>query len=105
MKVLLLGAGMMGRAIAYDLSRFSNFDDIVIGEKDSKTRISAKRFLQGTGVKVITMNAESSYDIKRLLQKGDVVISALPYRYNYRLAEIAMSKTNDVYLRKQKRMR
>ena len=48
MKVLVLGAGMMGRAIAYDLSQFSNFDEILIGEKDSNTRTSARQFLQGT---------------------------------------------------------
>jgi len=99
MKVLILGAGMMGRAIAYDLSRFSDFDDIVIGEKDSKTRLSAKRFLQGTGIKTIAMNAESPYEIKRRLQKGDVVISALPYRYNYRLATLALqTKTHFIDL-------
>ncbi len=90
---------MMGRAIAYDLSRFSDFDDIVIGEKDSKTRLSAKRFLQGTGVKTLVMNAENSSGIKRVLQKGDVVISALPYRYNYRLATLALqTKTHFIDL-------
>jgi len=89
----------MGRAIAYDLSRFSDFDDIVIGEKDSKTRLSAKRFLQGTGVKTLVMNAENSSGIKRVLQKGDVVISALPYRYNYRLATLALqTKTHFIDL-------
>ncbi|HWR63782.1 MAG TPA: saccharopine dehydrogenase C-terminal domain-containing protein [Candidatus Thermoplasmatota archaeon] len=99
MKVLILGAGMMGRAIAYDLSRFSDFDDIVIGEKDRKTRLSAKRFLQGTGVKTLEMNAENSSGIKRVLQKGDVVISALPYRYNYRLATLALqTKTHFIDL-------
>jgi lysine 6-dehydrogenase len=99
MKVLILGAGMMGRAIAYDLSKFSDFDDIVIGEKDSKTRLSAKRFLQGTGVKTLVMNAENSSGIKRVLQKGDVVISALPYQYNYRLATLALqTKTHFIDL-------
>ncbi len=90
---------MMGRAIAYDLSRFSDFDDIIIGEKDSKTRLSAKRFLQGTGVKTLVVNAENSSGIKRVLQKGDVVISALPYRYNYRLATLALqTKTHFIDL-------
>jgi lysine 6-dehydrogenase len=90
MKAFILGAGMMGRAIAYDLSKFSNFEEILIGEKDRQTCTSAKRFLQGTGVKTIAVNAESSYEVKRRLHKGDVVISALPFRYNYRLAEIAI---------------
>ena len=30
MNILILGAGMMGRAIAYDLATFSNFSKITI---------------------------------------------------------------------------
>ncbi|HIH28382.1 MAG TPA: hypothetical protein HA260_01110 [Thermoplasmata archaeon] len=99
MKIVILGAGMMGRAIAYDLSRFSPVDDIIIGEKDNKTRISAKRFLQGTRVKTLALNAENPSEIKRVLQKGDVFISALPYMYNYRLATLAIqTKTHFIDL-------
>ena len=90
MKAVILGAGMMGRAIAYDLSRFSNFEEILIGEKDRQTIASAKRFLQGTDVKTIMINAEDPSEIKTRLHKGDVVISALPYRYNYRYAKVSV---------------
>ena len=34
MNILVLGAGMMGRAIAFDLHNYSNFDEIVIADKD-----------------------------------------------------------------------
>ncbi len=99
MDVLILGAGMMGRAIAYDLSHFSNFDNILLGEKDSKTRTSAKRFLQGTRVQVKTFDAERTLEIKKQVQKGDVVISALPYKNNYRLARLAIqAKTHFIDL-------
>ena len=90
MKAVILGAGMMGRAIAYDLSRFSNFEEILIGEKDRQTITSAQRFLQGTDVKAIMVNAEDPSEIKRRLHKGDVVISALPYRFNYRYAKVSV---------------
>ena len=36
MNVLIIGAGMMGRAIAYDLSKYSNFENIVVSDVDSK---------------------------------------------------------------------
>jgi lysine 6-dehydrogenase len=99
MNVVILGAGMMGRAIAYDLSKFSNFDEILLGEKDSKTRASTRRFLQETRVKVIPLDAERTSDLKNRLQKGDVIISALPYRYNYRLAQRAIqTKTHFIDL-------
>jgi lysine 6-dehydrogenase len=99
MNVVILGAGMMGRAIAYDLSKFSNFDEILLGEKDSKTRASTRRFLQETRVKVISLDAERTSELKNRLQKGDVIISALPYRYNYRLAQRAIqTKTHFIDL-------
>jgi lysine 6-dehydrogenase len=99
MNVLVLGAGMMGRAIAYDLSLFSGFEKISIGDKDTQTRSSAKEFLKETPVKVIPVNAGNSNEVKKQFQKVDVVISALPYRFNYGLAKIAIqTKTHMVDL-------
>lgn len=99
MNVLVLGAGMMGRAIAYDLSLFSGFEKISIGDKDIQTRSSAKEFLKGVHVNVIPVNAENSNEVKKQFQKVDVVISALPYRFNYELAKIAIqTKTHLVDL-------
>jgi lysine 6-dehydrogenase len=99
MKALVLGAGMMGRAIAYDLSRFSHFDEIVIGEKDPKTRASAKRFLQETNVRVIPLNVERTQKVREQFQKTDVALSAVPYYYNDMLAKIAIeTKTHFIDL-------
>ena len=39
MKIVILGSGMMGRAIAYDLSKYSNFESITITDKDRKTPV------------------------------------------------------------------
>jgi len=90
MNVLVLGCGMMGRAIAYDLSLFSGFETIVIGDKDTQIRNSAKEFLKGTNVDVVPINADKSNEIKKHFQKVDVVISAVPYRFNYMLAKMAI---------------
>jgi lysine 6-dehydrogenase len=99
MNVLVLGAGMMGRAIAYDLSLFSGFEKIIIGDKDTQTRKSAKEFLKGINVDMISVNADNLNEVKKQFQKVDVVISALPYRFNYKLAYIAIqSKTHLVDL-------
>jgi lysine 6-dehydrogenase len=99
MKVLVLGAGMMGRAIAYDLNKFSNFDKILIGDSNKLTCTSAKRFLRNTAVKVISVNADRTNEVRKQLQKVDVAISAIPYRYNYQLAKIAIeTKTHFIDL-------
>ena len=99
MNVLVLGCGMMGRAIAYDLSLFSGFEKIIIGDKNTQTRNSAKEFLKGTNVDVIPVNADKTNEVKKHFQKVDVVISALPYRFNYKLAKMAIqTKTHLVDL-------
>ena len=90
MNVLVLGAGMMGRAIAYDLDKYSHFDEILIGDKDRQQRISARRFLKNTRVNIVNIDVNHAEAIKQYLKKGDVLISAVPYRYNLRLASIAI---------------
>ena len=45
MKILIIGAGMMGRAVAFDLAAFSKFDTICVSDIDKKTLDSAKTFL------------------------------------------------------------
>ena len=42
MKIAVLGAGLMGRAIAFDLNRYSKFKEILVTDKDKKTLKSAK---------------------------------------------------------------
>jgi lysine 6-dehydrogenase len=90
MKVLVLGCGMMGRAITFDLNRFSHFDNILLGDNDTTMLSSAKKYFKGTKVEIIKANAEDTKSMNALFQKVDVVISAIPYRFNYTLARIAV---------------
>ena len=45
MKILVLGSGMMGQAITYDLCNFSNFEKISIADMSKQNIKSAKKFL------------------------------------------------------------
>jgi lysine 6-dehydrogenase len=99
MNVLILGCGMMGRAIAYDLNRFSHFEKIMIGDNNNQAMSDAKRFLKGTEVEVIKANAEDAHQIKKLFQTVDVAISAVPYRFNLSVAKSAVhTKTHFIDL-------
>jgi len=89
MDILVLGAGMMGRAIAYDLDKFSNFNSISLGDTDKKTLESAKNFLKKTRVVVKSLNIINTDTVKKKFRNIDIVISAVPYRFNYQLAKIA----------------
>jgi lysine 6-dehydrogenase len=90
MNVLIVGAGMMGRAIAFDLSRFSNFKTIVIGEKESHVRKFASQFLKKKHVEIVGLDVEDINLVKQYYKTADVVISAVPYRFNYALAKLAI---------------
>ena len=89
MNVLVLGAGMMGRAIAYDLDSYSNFDSIIIADRDKQTIQSAKSFLKGKNIDFTNSDINDTNDVKKHFKNADVAISAVPYRFNYALAKIA----------------
>ena len=90
MDVIILGAGMMGRAITYDLCNYSNFDRITLADNDSQTMDSAQSFLKGKTVNFASINVEDTDDVKKHFQHADVAISAVPYRFNYELTKIAV---------------
>ena len=90
MNILVLGAGMMGRAIAYDLCNYSSFDSITIADKDRKTLQSAESFLGEEDITFDVLDLEKTEDVKKYFQYYDVAISAVPYRFNYSLAKIAV---------------
>ncbi|MEA3458395.1 MAG: saccharopine dehydrogenase NADP-binding domain-containing protein, partial [Candidatus Thermoplasmatota archaeon] len=90
MKILVIGSGLMGRAIAHDLCKHSNFDNMTIADKDDETLRSAKKFLEGEKINFLIMNVEKIDAVKNLFESHDVVISAIPYRFNYELAKMAV---------------
>ncbi|MFW6121104.1 MAG: saccharopine dehydrogenase family protein [Petrotogales bacterium] len=90
MNIIILGSGRMGRAIAYDLCKYSNFDRIAIADKDKKTLQSTKKSLSGKGIGIHTLDVEKTNDVKDNFQQYDIAISAVPYKFNYNLAKIAV---------------
>ena len=80
----------MGRAIAYDLSKFSNFENITVVDKDKKTLSLAKNFLENWDVKFDILNINKEENVKIYFKENDVAISAIPYTYNYFLTKIAI---------------
>ncbi len=95
MKIVVLGAGMMGKALAYDLIKYSNFDNVAIADKDKNTLQSTKKFLNK--IDIHNINIEKSNNVRALFRKYDLAISAVPYKFNYILAKIAI-ETNTHFL-------
>ncbi len=99
MKIIILGAGMMGRAIAHDLSKYSNFDNITIADRDNKALNDALKFLKNQDINFLKLDIENIKKIKKYFKNFDIAISAVPYKYNYILAKIAIdTKTHFIDL-------
>ena len=90
MNMLVIGAGMMGRAIAYDLSNNSNSKKITIADKDKNRLKSAEKFLDNKNICFDLLDVQNKDNVKTKFQKNDIVISAIPYHFNYILTKIAI---------------
>lgn len=90
MNIMILGAGMMGHAIAYDLCKYSQFEKIIIVDKDKKNLQSAEKFLGNNQVEFLEIDVKNTSKMKEYFKNVDIAISALPYTFNYALAELAV---------------
>jgi lysine 6-dehydrogenase len=90
MNVLVLGAGLMGRAIAFDLCTFSDFDSIAIADSRQDALQSLKEFLPCEKTAYFQLNIEQTHAVQKIFQNFDLVISAVPYTFNYTLAKTAI---------------
>jgi saccharopine dehydrogenase-like NADP-dependent oxidoreductase len=86
-RVLLLGAGKIGRMIARLLVDTGDYD-VVVGDS---SREALELIASRIGVKTVQVNVESSDDLAKALAGRDTVISALSYYHNPRVAEAALA--------------
>jgi saccharopine dehydrogenase-like NADP-dependent oxidoreductase len=86
-RVLLLGAGKIGRMIARLLVDTGDYDVIVGDSSREALELIASRI----AVKTVQLNVESSDELAKALAGRDTVISALSYYHNPRVAEAALA--------------
>jgi lysine 6-dehydrogenase len=90
MKILVLGSGKMGSAIAFDLMK----SKVETGAADANFK-SAKNLAEKYNATPIKMDVKNDEKLIKTMKKYDAVISAVPYFLNYRLAKSAVkAKTN-----------
>ncbi len=91
-KYLVPGAGV-GKAIAYTLAKSANTQLVVIADMDIEKAVKVSRFVNkfcSPKCVAIQFDAEKTKNFVALFKKFDVVISALPAKYNFKLAEAAI---------------
>lgn len=90
MKVVVLGAGLMGKEVARDLVKSNNVEKVFLGDLDVKTAQEFVDTLNTDKVEVIELHAELDDSLQAVISKGDVVVNALFYSFNERVARIAI---------------
>jgi saccharopine dehydrogenase-like NADP-dependent oxidoreductase len=86
-KVLLLGAGKIGEAIARLLHDSGDFD-VLVGDASAETRA---RVAQRVGVRAVDVQAADSAAVARLLADRQTVISACSFDVNVAIARAALA--------------
>jgi len=91
MRALVFGAGMMGRALAYDLARAEGVDEVVLGDISMKDARGAALWTGMDNVSAQKVDAGRTEAVRCLLKKGfDVAVGAVSYRFNVALAREAI---------------
>lgn len=89
MKVLVLGSGMMGSAITFDLAQSNNVEEILLTDIDEQR---AKGVSESLGKKVRSGRLDINYydDVVSAMTSMDVAIGAVSYTHNYLLTKAAI---------------
>ena len=90
MGFLVLGAGSMGRAVAYDLSRSPKVLHVRLMDREEGKAEAVALDLASPKVSHGTLDVTDHDDVVEAMSGVDVVISCVPYRFNYDLAVAAV---------------
>src|SRR5438309_11741999 len=94
MKLLVIGAGMMGSAAAYDMARQPHVSEVTLADADEKRvkdAVARVNKLAGSKkVKATTVHASNAKEAAKLMKGHDGVLSAVPYFFNLGLAKAAI---------------
>jgi lysine 6-dehydrogenase len=90
MNILLLGSGMMGRAIAFDLLKTCSDITLTLADANKHRLHTTKQFLNNKSLQTINLDLHQRKDVEKQFRIADLVISAVPYHYNLSLTQLAI---------------
>lgn len=90
MRILLLGAGMMARAIAYSLAGKRELGSVVVADREVSRAEEIARFVGDGRLLPAELDVRDASALRRALDGTTVVVSAVPYFHNLALAEAAV---------------
>lgn len=90
MKVAVLGAGLMGKQAAGDLIQSEAFEKVYLADVDTVKAEVFKETVNSEKLEIVYLDANDDHSLKSIISKADVVVNALFYTFNVRVAEIAL---------------
>ena len=90
MKVVVLGAGLMGKEVARDLVASEAVAKIYLADLAVDRAQQIASTLYSAKIEVVSLNAENDTELREVIAKGDVVVNALFYKFNEAVAKAAI---------------
>lgn len=90
MKVVVLGAGLMGKEVARDLVNSLDVESVILADVSIE---KAQKFVDTLGtnkVEVVQLDADCDKDLRDVISHGNIVVNALFYTFNERVARAAI---------------
>jgi lysine 6-dehydrogenase len=92
MQAVVLGSGMMGKAIAMDLCSHTSYDDVIVADKSNQALQRMQKELSGFDISYKQVDVTDKKDVSHLLEKAMICISAIPYMFNVSLTIQAIDR-------------
>lgn len=96
MKLLVIGAGMMGSAAAFDMARSAGVEAVTLADADIERAQDAAKFIakahgkKGAPVRAVAVDAADETSVAALMRGHQGALSAVPYFFNVALARAAI---------------
>jgi lysine 6-dehydrogenase len=90
-KFLVLGAGKMGYAVAYDLIRGAKVEKVVVADSSTDNLKELVKRLPDEKIIPVELDVTNEEELAQLMAEIDVAVSCITYKHNYELAKIALA--------------
>ncbi|MFW9881644.1 MAG: saccharopine dehydrogenase family protein [Candidatus Thorarchaeota archaeon] len=90
MKYLILGSGLMGRAVAYDLVKNEETTEVRLADININNLNEVNQWINDSIIKIIQLDANNHIKVLEAMKGVDVVINCMTFQYSYEMVKLAI---------------